>query len=128
MLFRSDSTGAHGFSNNGALKPNEAWLPQSSWWGNYSVESQDKDPGSTLNMYRTALEIRREESGLGDGPMEWVELGGDVLAFSRPGNFLCVVSFSTPVQLPKGETLVASAPIQEMLLPADSAVWMRLKK
>jgi alpha-glucosidase len=79
-------------------------------------------------MYRTALEIRREEGGLGDGPMEWLDLGADVLAFSRPGNFVCVVNFGAPFRLPRGEILVASAPIQEMVLPADSAVWMRLKK
>ena len=128
LPWKSAKDSGFGFAGTASLDPNDAWLPQPEWWGNYSVESQDKDPGSTLNMYRTALEIRREESGLGDGPMEWVDLGGDVLAFSRPGNFLCVVSFSTPIQLPKGEILVASAPIQEMLLPADSAVWMRLKK
>ena len=128
LPWKSAKDSAFGFAGTSTLDPNNAWLPQPEWWGTYSVESQDKDPGSTLNMYRTALEIRREEGGLGDGPMEWLDLGADVLAFSRPGNFVCVVNFGAPLRLPQGEILVASAPIQEMVLPADSAVWMRLKK
>jgi alpha-glucosidase len=125
--WKSAAESAFGFSGNGSLSPDGAWLPQPSWWGGYSVEVQDKDPGSTLNMYRRALEIRREESGLGDGEMEWVDLGKDLLAFKRAGNFLCIVNFGPEIELPKGELLVASAPIRDFRLPEDAAVWMRVK-
>ncbi|MGH3414276.1 MAG: glycoside hydrolase family 13 protein, partial [Marmoricola sp.] len=40
-----------------------AHLPQPEWFGPLSVASQDADPGSTLNLYRTALRLRRELLG-----------------------------------------------------------------
>ena len=125
--WRTSSDSAFGFSGTASITPEEAWLPQPGWWGNYSVESQDKDPSSTLNMYRLALEIRRKESGLGDGAMEWADFGEEVLAFRRPGNFLCLVNFGEEIKLPEGELLVSSAPIRDFKLPSDTAVWMRTK-
>jgi alpha-glucosidase len=127
LPWRSATDSAFGFSGTATLTPEEAWLPQPNWWGDYSVESQDKDPSSTLNMYRTALEIRHKEAGLGDGSMNWVDFGPDVLAFTRPGNFLCLVNFGGGIKLPEGELLVSSSPIRDFMLPADTAVWMRTK-
>jgi alpha-glucosidase len=127
LPWRSSSNSAFGFSGTASVTPEEAWLPQPSWWGDYSVESQDKDPASTLNMYRTALEIRRKEAGLGDGAMEWVDFGPDVLAFRRAGNFLCLVNFGGEIKLPEGELLVSSSPIRNFSLSPDTAVWMRTK-
>jgi alpha-glucosidase len=127
LPWRSSSNSAFGFSGTASVTPEEAWLPQPSWWGDYSVESQDKDPASTLNMYRTALEIRHKEAGLGDGAMEWVDFGPDVLAFRRAGNFLCLVNFGSEIKLPEGELLVSSSPIRNFSLSPDTAVWMRTK-
>jgi alpha-glucosidase len=127
LPWRSSSNSAFGFSGTASVTPEEAWLPQPSWWGDYSVESQDKDPASTLNMYRTALEIRHKEAGLGDGAMEWVDFGPDVLAFRRAGNFLCLVNFGNEIKLPEGELLVSSSPIKNFSLSPDTAVWMRTK-
>jgi alpha-glucosidase len=127
LPWRSSSDSAYGFSGTASVTPDEAWLPQPKWWGDYSVESQDKDPASTLNMYRTALEIRHKEAGLGDGDMEWVDFGADVLAFRRPGNFICLVNFGAEIKLPEGELLVSSSPIRDFTLPPDTAVWLRTK-
>ncbi|MGA1117297.1 MAG: glycoside hydrolase family 13 protein [Candidatus Nanopelagicaceae bacterium] len=127
LPWRSAADSAFGFSGTASVTPEEAWLPQPNWWGEYSVESQDKDPSSTLNMYRTALEIRHKEAGLGDGSMTWVDFGRYVLAFTRPGNFLCLVNFGGEIKLPDGELLVSSSPIRDFMLPADTAVWMRTK-
>ncbi len=123
----ADSTGAFGFSSNPALKPEQAWLPQSHNWGSYAVDIQEDDPSSTLTMYRRALAIRHEESGLGDGPMTWLDAGSDVLAFARPGNFACYVNFGDPIELPTGsKILLASGPVHGTELPTDTAVWLRL--
>ena len=127
LPWKSSAESAFGFSGTATLAADQAWLPQPQWWGDYSVESQDKDPASTLNMYRTALEIRHKEAGLGDGEMEWVDFGSDVLAFRRPGNFLCLVNFGGEMKLPEGELLVSSSPIRDFKLPPDTAVWMRTK-
>lgn len=122
-----DSTGAFGFSSNPALKPEQAWLPQSHNWGAYAVDTQDEDPSSTLTMYRRALAIRHAESGLGDGPMTWLEAGKHVLAFTRPGNFACFVNFGDPIELPShSKILLSSGPIHGTQLPTDTAVWLRL--
>lgn len=125
LPWRSESSGAFGFSTNSALKPSEAWLPQSNWWGAFSVEAQEKSADSMLHLYRKALAIRAHESGLGDGPISWIEMGDDVIAFSRPGNFLCVVNFGDELLLPAGEVLLSSGPLDSTRLPKDTAVWLR---
>ena len=125
--WKSESAGAFGFSSNLALKPEDAWLPQGNNWGQFAVETQEGDPASTLSMYRRALKIRHVESGLGDGPMSWINAGPLVIAFSRPGNFACYVNFGEPIQLPVHSTiLISSAPLKGLILPTDTAVWLRL--
>jgi len=127
LPWRTSRETAFGFAGNHALSPDACWLPQPESWGDHSVEIQEKDPASSLNMYRRALDIRSEEVGLGDGEMEWIDFGDEVLAFKRPGNFICIVNFGAEIALPKGEILVASAPIRDFMLPRDGAVWMRIK-
>jgi alpha-glucosidase len=92
-----------------------------------AVELQEKDPESTLNLYRAALALRHSEVGLGDGTMEWIEAGADVLAFSRPGGFACYVNFGKAIDLPEGEVLLSSNPVQSDILETDTAVWLRVK-
>lgn len=118
--------GAFGFSKNQELGRENAWLPQPIWWGNYAAKKQDGDANSSLNLYRRALEIRKTEIGLGDGEMEWLELGDHILAFKRPGNFACIVNFGNAFKIPDGEVLVASTHIEQGVLPEDGALWMRL--
>ena len=75
-----------------------------------------------------ALAIRKDEVGLGDGPMQWIDAGTDVIAFSRPGNFACYVNFGHPIMLPEGaEVLLASQKLSGNTIPTDTTVWMRLK-
>ena len=121
-----DQESAFGFSNNKKLGRENSWLPQPEWWGEYSVANQESNPHSTLNLYRRALEIRRTESGLGDGALEWLNLGDRVLAFKRPGNFACIINFGKAFKLPDGEVLLSSTLIKDGLLSEDGAVWMRL--
>lgn len=129
LPWKKDPAGAFGFSTNHELTPDQAWLPQSPQWGSFSVEAQEDDPTSTLNMYRKALAIRHSEEGLGDGSMKWIDAGLEVLAFARPGDFACYVNFGDPIPLPEGaEVLLASAPLSDSFIPTDTAVWIRLKK
>lgn len=127
LPWKTDPAGAFGFSANAALHPDQAWLPQSHNWGTFAVESQEEDPDSTLSMYRKALAIRHRETGLGDGPMTWIEAGSEVLAFSRPGNFACYVNFGAPIEIPENaEVLLSSAPLIAGKIPTDTALWLRL--
>lgn len=101
------------------------WLPQPADWGGYSVEAQRGDPGSMLELYRSALRLRREFSG--DEAFCWDDdrNTGDVLAFWR-GDVLVVVNTGrTAAPLPPGSVLLASSPLVGGQLPADAAVWLR---
>ena len=127
LPWKSNAAGAFGFSDNAKLTPADSWLPQSNNWGDYSVQVQDSDPNSSLNLYRKALEIRKSQSGLGDGPMSWVDAPEYVLAFSRPGDFYCYLNLGADFKLPQGaKVLVSSSPIENSILPTDTAVWFIL--
>lgn len=129
LPWKKSSSGAFGFSDDPSIRPEDAWLPQSSSWGAFSVEVQDGNPTSTLTLYRRALAIRHEEEGLGDGPMNWIDSEPTVLAFSRPGNFACYLNFGDPVDLPEGaEVLLLSGALIGKKLPRDTAAWLRLSK
>jgi alpha-glucosidase len=108
-----------GFGDGGAH------LPQPAWFGRYAVAAQDGVEGSTLELYRAALKLRRELQTSEE--MEWQESGSaDVLHFSRPGGWQTVTNFGdTPVELPAGEVLVSSGPLDGGLLPANTTVWLR---
>jgi alpha-glucosidase len=114
------------------------WLPQPASWAQLSVERQRADPDSMLSFYRRALRLRRELPALGagdGGPVRWLDLGRDVVAFERDPGFACVVNVGTrPVTLPAGEVLLASGPLASSphrsdghggsVLPGDTAVWI----
>lgn len=101
----------------------EPWLPQPEDWGTYSVESQDGVEGSTLELYRNALRLRSRHL-IGEHSFDWLNSGGDVLAFRR-GALVCLVNFGDlPVGHPGGEVLVASEPVLDGKVPSEAAVWL----
>jgi alpha-glucosidase len=108
--------------------PAAPWLPQPSWWGSYSVESERADEHSFLNLYRAALRLRRGHPALGAGTLRW--LGHDVpdlLSFARDPGFVLAVNFGrVPVPLPAHrEILLASGPVGgDGVLPPDTAAWL----
>jgi alpha-glucosidase len=118
----SGSEPPYGFGGAGT------WLPQPAGWGGLTAQAQAADPDSMLSLYRTALRVRRTEAGLGDGPLRWLDAADGVLAFAREGGFGCVLNISPhPVALPRHRRiLLASGPLDEGLLPQDTAVWLRL--
>lgn len=93
--------------------------------GQYAVDVQQGIVGSPLETYRTALSIRRDQ--LGEGALEWLDWGADLLAFSRGDGFICVANFSSQtLPLPvKHQVLVASEAVSGSGLPANSAAWIR---
>lgn len=114
---------SYGFGGGGS------WLPQPSEWGDLSIEAQTGAADSTLELYRTALSVRREEPGLGAGDsVEWLKAPTGVLAFRR-GEFVCVANTTgEAVTIPAyGRVLVASAEVtvaeDEAKLPGDTTVW-----
>jgi alpha-glucosidase len=115
-----------GFSPSGAaVKP---WLPQPASWSAFTAEAQATVPSSMLSLYRKALRIRRSEPSLGDGSLRWLESPAGVLAFTRGDEFACVLNLSEfSVDLPPHQSvLLRSGPLDDGLLPPDTAAWFRL--
>ncbi len=92
-----------GFSDAG-----HCWLPVPQIHHEYAVSEQRGDPDSVLEHYRRFLQFRRAHPALAKGTMEFLDLGPDVLAFSRETAtevLLCVFNFSRDtivVDLPGG--------------------------
>jgi len=99
-------------------------LPQPAWFAEHAVSAQEGDPESTLNLYRTALRLRRQLQT--DEELAWVETGrDDVLHFTRPGGWHVVTNFGTaPYPLGEGRVVVASAPLEGTAVAAESTVWL----
>ena len=104
--------------------PGTAHLPQPAWFGPLSVEAQERDPASTLSLYRSALRWRRELQTAEN--MEWLPgTNGQVLHFTRPGGWRCLTNFGpAPVPLPAGDVILTSVPVEGDDLPADTTAWL----
>ncbi|WP_091293128.1 glycoside hydrolase family 13 protein [Micromonospora halophytica] len=102
-----------------------SWLPQPPSWAEYALDRQRDVPGSTYEMYRAALRLRREH-GLARGPLAWLSTGDEVLAF-RNGGLTVLTNFgAAAVPAPTGELLCSSAPLDEDgRVPTDVTVWVR---
>ncbi|MFV2127178.1 glycoside hydrolase family 13 protein [Micromonospora sp. LOL_013] len=103
-----------------------SWLPQPPVWAEYALDRQRDVPGSTYELYRTALRLRRE-LGLGAGRLRWLESPEDVLAFCVDEVTVVTNFGAEPVSLPPGtEPLIASGPLNGSgRVPTDVTVWAR---
>jgi alpha-glucosidase len=91
------------------------------------VESQLTDEHSTLNLYRSALRLRRDHPALGPGELRWLGPDdGGLLCFARePGFILAANLGAAPVPLPAHrEVLLTSGPVTGGSLPPDTAAWL----
>jgi alpha-glucosidase len=102
------------------------WLAMPPDYGTLTVAEQLEDTGSTLSLVRRALELRRSHPGFAGTELEWFGAPDGCLAFRRSGSTLvCALNTSDDsVVLPPGELLLSSGPLEEGLLPPDTAVWL----
>ncbi|MHC5902889.1 glycoside hydrolase family 13 protein [Streptomyces sp. S6] len=110
---------SYGFGTGGS------WLPQPESWAELSVEAQTGVPGSTLELYRSALAVRHRHPDLGAGEsVEWLPSPEGVLAFRR-GEFVAFANTTgDPVSVPEyGQVLLASGEFDGVSVPADTTVW-----
>lgn len=130
LPWRADAP-AYGFSPTG-----ESWLPQPEEFGALAADAQEGVPGSTLEMYRAAIALRREHGlGRSDAPVEFLEdLSEGLLGLVRGEVVVLVNTSEQELPLPAGpdgldladaEVLVGSAEPVPGRLPADAAVWLR---
>jgi len=117
---------ACGFSASG-----RSWLPQPADWGRLARDRQEGVEGSTLELYRTALRLRKEHR-LGEGDVEWLpehERSRSVVAF-RNGPVTVVTNLGKrAVAVPEGRVLLATVGLGRRddgarTLPSDATVWL----
>lgn len=112
---------AYGFSPSG-----QAWLPQPPAFRALAVDQQEGVAGSTLELYREALRLRREH-GLGRGAIEWEAADANRLAFANRGVRVLTNFGVQPMQLPAGvRILLSSEPdaVSGGALAPDRTVWL----
>jgi len=105
--------------------PGGAHLPQPEWFKDWNVQSESGVEGSTLEMYRAALKLRRELQS--EEKLKWVwHFNKNVLHFKRPNGWQSITNFgSKPARLPKGKVLLSSAPVVDGKLPANATAWIQ---
>ncbi len=119
-----------GFSPTG-----KTWLPQPTSWASYALDAQQGVPGSTYELYREALTLRRDLE-LGTGSLAWVDgmaraSGNAVVAFVNRDVLVLANLGTDPVALPHGaDVLHASAALHAAggvrVVPSDTTVWVRV--
>ncbi|GAB49682.1 glycoside hydrolase family 13 protein [Mobilicoccus pelagius] len=125
MSWEADAPAA-GFNTTG-----EAWLPQPESYSGLAVDRQDGVEGSTLELYRALLRIRRER-GLGSAGISAVPgTPDDVVAYDlqgadddAPRTRVILNLGAEAVELPQGDVLVTSGPLDDGRLPTDTAAWV----
>ncbi|MDN5858799.1 MAG: glycoside hydrolase family 13 protein [Pseudonocardia sp.] len=113
---------AFGFNTTG-----KAWLPQPESFRRYAVDQEDGVSGSTLELYRAALRLRKQLR-LGRGEPAWQPGAGSVaFTVTAPGGTVAVVANlgAAPVPVPAGEVLLASGDLVDGHVPTDVTVWVR---
>lgn len=111
-----------------------SWLPQPQVYGELAVDRQSGVDGSTLELYRNLLRLRRN-LGLGRGRLSWIGIDADesddVLVFDITSGG---VETRVIVNLGRGnialptthEVLLSSSQLEEEhVLPADVTVWLQ---
>ena len=115
---------ANGFNATGA-----SWLPQPDSYREYSRNLQEGVAGSTLELYKQALGLRRQLK-LGEGSFQWVgDYVGENLLGYRNGDILVIHNFGhAPAELPAGEIIASSlhGMKQGHVLASDQTVWIKL--
>jgi alpha-glucosidase len=125
LPWKADAPG-FGFGPTG-----NAWLPQPANWNTYAVDAQDGVADSTLELYRSALRLRRHHR-LGGGELRWVtDLTGqtdDTIAFTN-GEVLVIANLGTAaVEVPHRARMLLRSDGQhaETGVQPDTAVWLLL--
>ena len=100
-------------------------LPQPQWFKDFSVEIESGKAGSSLEIYRSALALRKKFQSTEE--YSWVRTGRrQVLHFVRENGWACITNFSgRPFKLPKGEILLATGPLENGKLPKNTTVWLK---
>jgi alpha-glucosidase len=115
---------ANGFNTTG-----KSWLPQPANYRVFSRNLQEGIAGSTLELYKRLLKVRKAES-LGSGAMRWAPEYQDdhTLAYINNGVLVIANFGGDAFALPQGELLVTTQHDLsiEGILEHDQVAWIKL--
>ena len=106
--------------------PGGSHLPQPEWFKEVNVEAQSGVEGSTLELYRAALKLRRSLQST--EKLTWVKhwFNSSVIDFKRPNGWRSITNFGDkPIKLPKGKVLLSSSPIIGGKLAGNATAWLQ---
>jgi alpha-glucosidase len=123
LPWESGAGAANGFNSTG-----KAWIPQPELYAEYSRDQQEGVEGSTLEMYKHALRLRKE-LGLGNGSFDWVpEYTNSTSLGFRNGDVLVIHNFgSEAIEIPSGVVIASSRNGASVGLEPDQTVWLQTK-
>ncbi len=120
----SNANESNGFSSTG-----ESWLPQPSSYARYARDLQDGVAGSTLEVYKRVLKVRKQFN-LGAGNFKWAPefMDETTLAYINNGVLVLANFAGDPVVIPAGEILATTQAdlTVEGELEHDQTVWIKL--
>jgi len=128
LPWRATEGGAFGFSSNGELTREEAWLPQPQDWGQFAAEVQETLGHSMLHLYRNALRIRKTAPSFASSYFHWIDSSNGSLVFTRSQDesFLCIVTFEEGETIPpQYEIVIGSQKIDSQRIPPNTTVWLQ---
>jgi alpha-glucosidase len=123
LPWESGAGAANGFNQTG-----KAWIPQPEIYAEYSRDQQEGIPGSTLELYKHALKLRKE-LGLGHGSFDWVpEYTNETTLGYLNNGILVIHNFGRePIALPQGNLIASSQYGDTLVIEADQTVWLNTK-
>ncbi len=100
------------------------WLPMPADWADVTVEAEEADPASTLQLYRATIQLRRKLAAFQGGDLEWLNGPAGCLGYRRGDIAVWLNAGGSAVPMPAGELVHASGAVGAEL-PPDTAVWLR---
>ncbi len=112
---------ANGFNSTG-----NAWLPQPAIYKQYSRDLQEGVAGSTLELYKLAIRLRRDLQ-LGDGSFEWIaEFTNERALGFRNGDIVVMHNFGDDaLAMPAGDIVAQSEIGDSLSLEPHTTVWLK---
>ena len=98
------------------------WLPIQQSWREFTVESELEDPQSSLNLYREALKIRRQEF-VSAGDLSWRSTNS-ILSYRRGRIEVVLNTSDSPI--PITQKILLSSHQESDVIPPKAAAWLLL--
>jgi alpha-glucosidase len=111
------SGAAYGFSSG------SPHLPMPEWFADLAVDRQSRDHDTTLELYRTALRLRRELQST--EALTWHDGPAGTVWFSRENGWTSFTNFGEePVPAPEGVHMLTSNGRRGHEVPGETTLWL----